>query len=342
MVQTRAAAAVLVGTICRLPGAGDFVQAANEVAVRGGLRSAVRQHNTAHLYDWLMDSFSFQGISDRIAWGYIEAHGNATWEAVERSLEGSRCQCPKLGSFETYRGCGFRKAAASCAVPLDLGSCPVPQVPLRKGDLNQLAYSLYYFLRDRCDGDLVGFLDRVFGSVAGGTPADRVAARRTALIKEVSAVHAVSAKLIAMSFANLLIAGDPRRRAWIEVGRSLVAIDTLVHNFLHRTGILQAYEANHLYGPRCYGPTGCAAILYDLADRIDARTIDPSFPASFPRLIQVAIWRFCAEGRTNFCNGRQIDDRFPCTRAHCPVGSRCARVPLRPTSGRDHPKPIPT
>ena len=33
---------------------------------------------------------------------------------------------------------------------------------------------------------------------------------------------------------------------------SLVAVDTLVHNFLHRTGILRRLCADHPYGDRCY------------------------------------------------------------------------------------------
>jgi len=41
-----------------------------------------------------------------------------------------------------------------------------------------------------------------------------------------SAVHGVSAKLIAMTFAGLLMAGASGREDWIAVGRSLIAIDT--------------------------------------------------------------------------------------------------------------------
>src|ERR1700690_272653 len=103
-----------------------------------------------------MTSFSFQGISDRIAWSYIEAHGNASWSVIERALEDHRCRCPKIGSFETYQDCGYRKTAVTCANPSDLANCPVPSLPLRKGDLNQLAFSLFFFLRDQCRGDLVG------------------------------------------------------------------------------------------------------------------------------------------------------------------------------------------
>jgi hypothetical protein len=32
----------------------------------------------------------------------------------------------------------------------------------------------------------------------------------------------------------------------------MIAIDTLVHNFLHRTGILHRFGADHAYGSACY------------------------------------------------------------------------------------------
>jgi hypothetical protein len=71
-------------------------------------------------------------------------------------------------------------------------------------------------------------------------------------------------------------------------------------------------------------------VIHEIAARIDASQINPRFPKTFPRMVQFAIWAFCAETRTNICNGRQIDDRLPCTRLDCPVGSTCARIPLRP------------
>ena len=331
MVGTIDEAAALVTTICRLPGNDRFIQDTHQVAKAAGLREAVKARDTPALFDWLMTSFSFQGISDRIAWeDYIEAHGNATWSVIEKALDDHRCRCPKLAGFETYQNCGYRKTASTCRNPSDLPDCPVPSLPLRKGDLNQLAFSLFFFLRDQCRGDLVGFIDGIFAEVDATVPTDPLAAKREALIAAFSQVHAISTKLIAMTFAPLLMAGDPRRLDWIKVGRSLVAVDSLVHNFLHRTGILAAFGRQHPYGARCYRPDGCTGVIQELAARIDARQISPRFPRTFPRLVQFAIWSFCAETRTNFCNGRQIDDRFPCTRLDCPVESTCARLPLRP------------
>ena len=63
----------------------------------------------------------------------------------------------------------------------------------------------------------------------------------------------------------------------------MIAIDTLVHNFLHRTGLLRRLKAEHAYGARCYAPGGCAEIIEGLAHRINARAFNPALPASFPR-----------------------------------------------------------
>ena len=75
----------------------------------------------------------------------------------------------------------------------------------------------------------------------------------------------------------------------------MIAIDTLVHNFLHRTGILHRFGADHAYGSGCYRRGGCAEIIEAVAERIDARAFNPAFPAVFPRFVQHAIWRYCAQ-----------------------------------------------
>ena len=70
----------------------------------------------------------------------------------------------------------------------------------------------------------------------------------------------------------------------------MVAVDTLVHNWLHRTGSLRRLDAEHAYGPACYRSGGCASIIEETARRIDARQFCPDGPAFFPRLLQKAIW----------------------------------------------------
>src|SRR5439155_281924 len=166
-------------------------------------------------------------------------------------LKGRTRVCPRLRGFKAYAGCGYRKAAQTCRNPTQLELCPVPSHDLRRGGLNQAAYSLYFFLRDVCGGDLGGFIERVLAAADGEDP-DRLSRMRHALVVELVRIHGVSDKVISMIFADLLIGAFPRRRRWVEVGISMIAVDTLVHNFLHRTGILRAYGSEHHYGLVCY------------------------------------------------------------------------------------------
>src|SRR4051812_48390739 len=89
--------------------------------------------------------------------------------------------------------------------------------------------------------------------------------------------------------------GNPGRKRWVATGAAMIATYTLVHNFMRRTGVLRRFGAEHAYGARCDAPGGYVEIVRGLAARIDARAFNPAFPASFPRFVQHAIWRFCAQ-----------------------------------------------
>jgi hypothetical protein len=108
----------------------------------------------------------------------------------------------------------------------------------------------------------------------------------------------------------------------------MIAVDTLVHNFLHRTGILQRFEAEHSYGSACYRPRGCAEIIETVAGEIDAGQFDRRFPTTFPRFVQYAIWRYCSQQGLDICNGNQIDDRKPCENVQCALYPACDRITL--------------
>jgi hypothetical protein len=108
----------------------------------------------------------------------------------------------------------------------------------------------------------------------------------------------------------------------------MIAIDTLVHNFLHRTGILHRFVAQHSYGPACYRPSGCAEIIEAVASEIDASQFDHRFPKAFPRFVQYAIWRYCSQQGLDICNGNQIDDRKPCKNVQCALYPACDRITI--------------
>ena len=315
----------LIDMACRLAGPTNFIEEGRAALSRQAVIGAVRRHDTATLFDWLMTVLSFQGIADRLAKQYLRDHGNVSWADIQRDLR-RKPGCVKLRGFWAFDGCRYEKGAFTCAEPDQIGRCPLPAHDLRNGRLNQTAYSLFFFIRDIAAGDLVQWIDRRIAA-AGSSPGD-LAAVRWALVEPLRGVYGISDKVISMALSQLMLAIGSRRPAWFEVGASFVVVDTLVHNFLHRTGILERFDANHLYGAACYQPNGCADLIDRFARRLDASTFNPTFPKVFPRFVQVAIWRYCSENGLDICNGNQIDDRDRCDNVYCQLRQRCARVAL--------------
>ena len=162
-------------------------------------------------------------------------------------------------------------------------------------------------------------LDRSLASSAGlGTAKDRLHRMRLALIEPLRNVYGVSDKLLNMTLSDILLAAPVSKPLWLETGSSMIAIDTLVHNFLHRTGIQRRLGAEHDFGPACYATDGCADIIRRIAGRIDARQFNLDYPRNFPRYVQHAVWRYCAQSELNVCNGNNIDDRCRCIYKDCP------------------------
>ena len=259
----------LILRVCRLAGTATFI---DEADLAPDVRRAIRNRDTAALFDWLVAALSYQGISDQVASDFMETHGVASWRVIEADLR-RRPGCPKLASYWHFYDCRYNKSRYTCAKPDHLAACPLPNSWLRNGRLNQTAYSLYLFVRDITGGDLVGWIDRRLKVAARQPGPDRLARMRAALLDPLREVHGVSDKVLTMALSQLFLGALGHRRRWREVGGSMIAVDTLVHNFLHRTGILRRFEATHPYGPACYQSNGCADILATVAHEIDAETI---------------------------------------------------------------------
>ena len=148
----------LVLEICRHTVDQDYLLARQQRAQWNGMAEAVRTGDTPFLFAWLVEVFSYQGIADARALAYMDAHGRLTHGDVARGLEQGPA-CPKLTTYWHHAGCGYTKTARTCAEPDLLPGCPLPQHDLRNGRLNQMAYALFLFIRDVCDGDLVGWID---------------------------------------------------------------------------------------------------------------------------------------------------------------------------------------
>jgi len=103
-----------------------------------------------------------------------------------------------------------------------------------------------------------------------------------------------------------------------------VVIDSLVHNFLHRTGILQAPgPPDHPYGPGCYRPGGvCRRPWRTIAAGIDARQFNPTFPGPcFLGSCSTPSGVTAPRTALNICNGNQIKDEGPCDNKLLPSAS---------------------
>ncbi len=106
-------------------------------------------------------------------------------------------------------------------------------------------------------------------------------------------------------------------------------IDTLVHNWMHRTGILRALQAEHPYSPPATGLGVVPASSSTSQAGSTPGRFNPAFPSVFPRYVQIAIWGLCAQSGLGICNGLTIDDRTRCANADCSLFKGCDHVPLR-------------
>lgn len=306
-----------------------MIDEARKYLDNNGVITAVRDHDDETLFNWLMTTLSYQGVSDSVAFGYMEKHGRADMKSIATAL-GNKPGCAKLQSYWHYQNCRYRKTDRTCAEPSKLRRCPVPRLPLRNGRLNQTACSLFLFFRDVAGGDFVSWIDDRLAEADIGLSSKRGALMAAAVIEPLRNVYGIADKVISLGLAMLFLAGDPGRERWRATGAAMIAIDTLVHNWLHRTGILNRFDANHSYGVQCYAENGCAAIIDATARRIDTSALNADFPKVFPRLVQFAIWQFCSEAGLAQCNGNRIDDSRRCRLSYCMLFDRCDRHALMP------------
>ena len=320
----------LIRKVCGLAGSLTFLDDIHADLRKEGIRDAVAKRNTPRIFDWLLTSFSFQGISDQVARSYMRQHGKASWLDIATALQ-DRPPCPLLQSHWHFDGCRYEKVSFTCSEPDHIGGCPLPRHRLRNGRLNQTAYSFYLFVRDVAQGDLVGWIDDRLTPPASGSnrsDEDGPSDRQERLVGPLRNIYGVSDKILTMTLSGLLMGASKGRPHWFETGKAMIAVDTLIHNFLHRTGILEDCGAAHSYGVGCYAKGGCADIIRAAAAQIDAAAFNAGYPSLFPRFVQHAIWRFCSIEACNVCNGNRIDDRKACENNHCQLFDKCGHKPL--------------
>jgi hypothetical protein len=281
------------------------------------------QHKSIKLYQYLLKSFLLSGGGDQSNQGYYAKQKvKPTFNRVKRAVKSG--QCRKLADFETFKGCGYRKGAKSCSDPAFLKTCPLPTFDMKRGALNHMVFSLYFFLRDVCQGDFYTFARDHFRECQ---PFDRTTTELLdGFIRKVAAIANVGPKLAHMALSCLFLTACP---GWDyrHVGEQMIAVDSLVHNFLHRTGILHDYRLDHPYGSRCHAQDGCLGVIQDLARHIDCREFNPSLPAHFPRFVQYHIWAYCGQSGENICNGNKCKPGKPNPACVLYQQQLCAELP---------------
>lgn len=308
----------IIQAIYRLARSDKLLDAKVVDPTRDMLRSALRNRDSGLIFDWLVQVFSLAGVSDRVALAYIRQNGSPTWKSMVADLD-RKPSCPKLRSYWHYAACSYSKSLRTCAEPGHFRRCPVPKALLRNGRLNQTSWSFLLFIRDVADGDLIKWLGERIRHTR--TAPRTLQADRERLLAPLNGIIGVSRKINSMAFSDLLLAAPARWRSWNRIGGALIVIDSLVHNNLHRTGILARYKAQHRFGPACYQPRGCADIVDAIGVKIDAA----------PRHISHAIWRYAALDGLDTCNGNRIDDHRRCKNIYCRLYGICDRRQLNVT-----------
>src|SRR5438132_13244306 len=91
----------LVRRICQVAGARSLIDDSRVGLARHGVIAAVRRHDTPVIFDWLFDLLSYQGVSDSVAYGYMERHGRARWRDIAEVLV-NEPSCPKLTCYWSF------------------------------------------------------------------------------------------------------------------------------------------------------------------------------------------------------------------------------------------------
>ncbi|MCJ2056257.1 hypothetical protein MKL09_06810, partial [Methylobacterium sp. J-048] len=160
-----------------------------------GVSQAVATYDSAPIFDWMMSLVPLQGISDQIASRYAEQHGGVANAEIQAALSVPQ-RCTRLTSYWHFEACGYRRVDRTCAEPAHIDACTLPLPRLRKGSLNQAAYSLALFIRDVCDGDFVGWIDKRLAEADPGSGApERGPRMREAVLSPLCEIYGIGPKL---------------------------------------------------------------------------------------------------------------------------------------------------
>jgi hypothetical protein len=83
----------LIHAVCGLAGSATWIDDIRADLRADKVQAAIRHRDTAVVFDWLMAALSYQGISDQVAYDYMERHDRAEWRDIDQNL-GQGASCP--------------------------------------------------------------------------------------------------------------------------------------------------------------------------------------------------------------------------------------------------------
>jgi hypothetical protein len=90
----------LLHRVCCLAGDPKFL-ARRRSGGRNSIAAAIERHDSARIFNWLVQALSYQGIADHIAHDYMQRHGRARWAGITASLARNP-SCPKLRGYWAF------------------------------------------------------------------------------------------------------------------------------------------------------------------------------------------------------------------------------------------------
>ena len=89
----------LIRQVCEVAGHNNIIEDTRLSFEEIGLLEAIQKHDDDAIYNWFAAAISYQGISDRVAAGYIEAHGCIDAADIRAALDR-----PHRRQAERHRG----------------------------------------------------------------------------------------------------------------------------------------------------------------------------------------------------------------------------------------------
>jgi hypothetical protein len=120
----------LIYRICCLAGSTSLIDDVRAELKADGVRRGIAHRDTAAVFDWLISALSYQGISNDVAYQYMERHGQATWADIDRKLAHG-ANCPKLQSYGLHASKG-RRSGISAGISMRTTGVAAQSQPLRR------------------------------------------------------------------------------------------------------------------------------------------------------------------------------------------------------------------